>query len=236
MTLLLLVDIYYIGPGKKYTGDWCFIDGFITFKDITDAYMECFRSKRLSIVSDCSYSGRWVSECREFLDKLKVQPCGHSAREKNILLNFAASCMSYEIPHTLLYSARGLGNDKNSGSIYTKGYCEVSEDQHTSYVIDSSKVVCKSGLDDPCALKEDYTWNMQRYGQRIHLVIISNMAIWYYLLIVDDDETLCRFQQEAQTGSFNHEDYGTIIKMGQGQHPTEEVQEEMERLRTGIEA
>ena len=69
------VVIYYIGPGKRHTGDWCFADGFITFKDITDAYMECFRSKALGIFSDCSYSGRWVRELVYFLDDVGVQPC-----------------------------------------------------------------------------------------------------------------------------------------------------------------
>ena len=39
-----IVVLHYIGPGKKNTGDWCFADGFITFKDIKEAYMECFRS------------------------------------------------------------------------------------------------------------------------------------------------------------------------------------------------
>ena len=90
--------IHYIGPGKKNTGDWCFADGFITFKDITDAYMECFQSKSLEITSDCSYSGRWVSNYRVFMDKVRVQPCLHSGREKNIILGVWASCpMKYHI-------------------------------------------------------------------------------------------------------------------------------------------
>ena len=35
-----LVLVHYIGPGKKDTGDWCFADDFITFKDLADAYID----------------------------------------------------------------------------------------------------------------------------------------------------------------------------------------------------
>ncbi len=38
LTLLRIVILYYIGPGKKGTGDWCFSDGFISFRDIMQLY------------------------------------------------------------------------------------------------------------------------------------------------------------------------------------------------------
>ena len=53
------VLIYYIGAGRRGTGDWCFEDGFITFRDIAQLYLRAshnFKGRVLTIVSDCSYT------------------------------------------------------------------------------------------------------------------------------------------------------------------------------------
>ena len=52
------VAVCYFGPGKRSTGDWCFEDGFITFRDIAELYIKHFRGRVLSIHSDCSYAGQ----------------------------------------------------------------------------------------------------------------------------------------------------------------------------------
>ena len=52
--------VHYIGPGRRGRGDWCFCDGYISFRDIADLYTQHFTGKVLSIVLDCSYSGKWV--------------------------------------------------------------------------------------------------------------------------------------------------------------------------------
>ena len=224
--------IHYIGPGKRHTGDWCFADGFITFKDITDAYMERFQSKCLEITSDCSYSGRWVSEYRVFMDSIGAQPCAHSGREKNILLGLYASCRSNEIPHMLLYSARGRGNDKNTGDIYSQcDYYEVAPHQNTSKAY-NTKITCKKGLHDKCALKPNFTWQERGARERTFLITTSNES-WYYLQVVDDDETLCEFLEQSKSGQFNPDNFGQKIKFGQD--PPKEAQEEIERWRSGTE-
>ena len=127
-------------------------------------YMQHFRtkSKCLVIYSDCSYSGKWVIACREF----GVQPCGHSAKKTGFLLKVGTSCKSFEIPYTLLYSARGRGNDKNTGTPYFNYNCEVEQDQHTSD-IDSTEVTCKNGasIEDPCLLVKDYTGTNNMRGR-----------------------------------------------------------------------
>ena len=227
------VMIHYIGPGKKDTGDWCFADGFITFKDITDAYMECFQSKCLEITSDCSYSGRWVSEYRVFMDSIGVKPCAHSGREKNVLLAVWASCKSHEISHTLLYSVRGMGNDKNTGALYEANPYEVGPCQNGSSAY-NTEIKCKKGIHDQCALKPNYTWQEQGAGQRTFLIRKSNES-WYYLQVVDDDETLCKFIELSKSGQFNPDNYGQKIRAGLGRGPLKEVQEEMECWRHGIE-
>ena len=71
----ILVLLHYIGAGRRGTGDWCFEDGFITFRDIAQLYLRAshnFKGRVLAIVSDCSYSGCWVRECMEFLDEQGV--------------------------------------------------------------------------------------------------------------------------------------------------------------------
>jgi hypothetical protein len=103
MIILVLVSVWYFGPGKRNTGDWCFKDGFITFKDITELYMQYFRGKILSVTCDCSYGGSWVKSCAEFLDRNGVQPCAHSAKVKNIFISTKASCKDTEVPYSTVF-------------------------------------------------------------------------------------------------------------------------------------
>ena len=84
MCIILSVLLHYIGHGRRNTGDWCFEDGFISFRDLAELYLKIFRGRVLGLVSDCSHSGSWVKECMAFLDEQGVKPCGHSARDKGI--------------------------------------------------------------------------------------------------------------------------------------------------------
>ena len=227
------VNVCYIGPGKKDTGDWCFADGFITFKDIADAYMECFRSKVLGIHSDCSYPGRWVRELAYFLDDVGVQPCGHSARKENILLSVWASCKSHQIPHTLLYSARGRYNDEDTGDLCYKhcGY-EVVQGQNTSH-INSFAITFKkeASYADPCLIANDFTWDKQRENERVRLVrgMVEGREAWHYVFLHDDEQTEQLFKDKVRSGNVNVADYGCIFKSGWGKDPPEELKQALAR-------
>ena len=70
--------------------------------------MKHSRGRLLTIVSDCHSSGRWVSECAKFLDEQGVKPCGHSAREKGILLKVFASCRTGQDSAELASTTRGM--------------------------------------------------------------------------------------------------------------------------------
>jgi hypothetical protein len=178
--------------------------------------MKCFQSKCLEIVSDCSYSGRWVSDCREFLNEAGIEGCGHSAKEHKVLMKVKTCCRSHEVPHTLLNSARGWQNDKNTGVLYQRdGGYQVGRDQHLRY-LDNTVVRCSNDLviTDPCI--RNYNWH-----KRVYLVrksIEGGGHAWDYLLVEDEDK-------------FLEENYciqrGTILRSGLGQDPPEEVQEEM---------
>ena len=103
LIFLHTVALFYTGDSEKGTGNWCFKDGVISFQDIYDLYIEHFKGKRLSIISDCSYSGNWVKECAKVYDDQGILYCGHHSREKGILINVYASCQAYQEATILAY-------------------------------------------------------------------------------------------------------------------------------------
>ena len=158
----LIVILHYIGAGRRGTGDWCFEDGFITFRDIAQLYLRAshnFKGRILTIISDCSYSGCWVRDCMEFLDEQGVQPCGHKAREMGIILKVFASCKSNEIPTEYRFSVDGMfNNNKDTGIMGLRPSKQLLETQTTND-IDSSELNCNSKtIDQPCTLPPGLTW------------------------------------------------------------------------------
>ena len=165
----------------------------------------------------------------EYLDKCKVQPCGHSARAAKILLNVRASCRLHQIPHTLLYSARGQGNDKNSGLFWSNhNKYEICPHQHT-HNYTCSTITCKKGatFEDPCSLPHNYTWHKKSEGERVHLVRGENRGrqAWLYILLVDDEEMIDTFKAKVKSGTVDMADYGQVLMSGRGQEPPDEVRE-----------
>ena len=175
-----------------------------------------------------------MRELAYFLDDVGVQPCGHSARKENILLGVQASCKSHQIPHTLLYSARGCGNDEDTGQLYDKhcGY-EVVQGQNTSQ-INNTTITCKKGASfaDPCLIASDFTWDKQRENERIRLVTGKNRGrdAWRYVFLHDNDETEQLFEDKLG-GNMTLSDYGCVFKSGWGKDPPEELQQAIARRR-----
>ena len=215
------------------TGDWCFDDSFITFRDIAELYMNHFSGRILAIHGDCSYAGQWLKQLQAFLDEQGVQPCGHSVRDKGILIKVFTSCQSNEVPYRHMYSIRANGNDKNTskGFIKKSGF-EVAHAQHIQW-IDSTNTRCKNkSIDEPCTLKPGYTWYKLSASERIRLVRGKNgdRPAWHYVLLVDDQDTIDRFKELTTGGNagkhkINVADYGQVLKSGWGEEPPNEVQE-----------
>ena len=161
----------------------------------------------------------------------KVKPCGHSGRAANLLLTLTVSCLSHQIPHSLLFSARGLTNDKNTGNLYLKNASstEIAEDQHVPKNIVTTNIVCRDGatFEDPCSLPYDYTWHEQSISNRVWLLRgeYQGQPAWKYVFLVDDDETmeviLHKIWKEIP---IDVEDYGQVLRAGIGQEPSVEVQ------------
>ena len=111
--LLFPALIYYTGHGEEETGNWCFKDGVITFKEMFDLYERHFRGKLLYLICDCCYSGQWIQRCGEALDSMSIGACGHQAREHCILMKISAACLPSETAWDTHYSSDGvtLGSD-----------------------------------------------------------------------------------------------------------------------------
>ena len=94
----------------------------------------------------------------EFLDEQGVQPCGHKAREKGMVIKIFVSCKSYEIPTEYCFFVDGMGNDKNTGvMVYLKA--EPFLKTQTTGHIDSSELRCASQtIDEPCTIPPNLTW------------------------------------------------------------------------------
>ena len=93
----------------------------------------------------------------EFLDEQGVQPCGHKAREKGMVIKVFASCRSNEIPTEYYYSVSATLN-KSTGLMTIKSPEYLLETQTTDY-IDSSELNCNNmTIDEPCTLSPSLTW------------------------------------------------------------------------------
>lgn len=220
--------MYYFGPGKRNTGDWCFVDGFITFKEITELYMDHFRGRVLTIHSDCSYGGQWRKALMEFLDEQGVQPCGHNAREKRILLKVFTSCRTNEIPHSLMYSLRGNDNDKNTGMLScVPNDTKLYENQHIC-TLDATRLRCQNKvIDEVCTLPLDYTWKRWSETDRVFLVRGQDRGrpAWYYVLLEDDEEIIQMFHDKVKSGNLDISEFGEILRSGWGDDPPNEIKD-----------
>ncbi len=233
--------LHYIGPGKRDTGDWCFRDGFITFQDIMECYLQHFHGHTCTLYCDCSYSGHWVRTCEEYLDNIGVRPCGHTARKNGIQVKVYASCQPDQVGSSLMYSSRGRNNDKNTGALLVWLNKEISPGQ-TTCCRDFTSITCGKSWDEECALSPDFTFHRRRETKRMFLVWGTDRGkkAWHYILLVDDPDTIRIFKEKTQgelrgTQEVNLTDYGEILKSGFGEEPPQEVKDWLTRVQKGIE-
>ena len=93
----------------------------------------------------------------EFLDEQGVQPCGHKAREKGMVIKVIASCKSNEVPTEYQFSVNGAENNTNAGMM---GFWLLKQlETQTTDGINSSLLNCNSKtIDEPCTLPPGLTW------------------------------------------------------------------------------
>ena len=165
----------------------------------------------------------------EFLDEQGVQPCGHKAREKGILIKVFTSCKSNKIPTEYNFSMSGMMNDKNTGTMTFWRLKQLLVAQTTDS-INSSLIRCsQKTIMEPCTLKPGLTW--RKKASKVYLVRGKNQgrSLWHYVLLVDDQDTIDEFLEKiTKSGSLNVTDYGQVLQSGWGKDPPNDLAEGME--------
>ena len=192
-----IVIIYYTGHGEKNTGNWCFKDGVITFNDVFNLYKEHFEAKQLTIISDCSYSGNWITECANCLDEMGIPSCGHQARKSNILLSVIASCQSNEEATSLCYSNEAVEYIEDIKVV--KFHCNTKLTQQTPVGVDFRLIRCGNKDIELCEADSDCTWKDCVTSNKYNIVPLSTsingIKLWIIALI--DKEALANVETEA---------------------------------------
>ena len=96
-----------------------------------------------------------MSECAKFLDEQGVKPCGHSAREKGILLQVCASCHTGQDSAELVYTTQAM--ERCDGYISYWLEKTLSTQQHTKGV-DFARILCGEGEEEECSILSGDTW------------------------------------------------------------------------------
>ena len=217
--------LHYYGNGRRNTGDWCFRDGFITFRDIADLYMKCSCGQVLTIVPDCHSSGRWVSECAKFLDEQGVKPCGHSAKEKGILLKVLAACKTGQDTAELCYITRAMELKDDGYVHYTD---KTLSAQQNTFGVDFTKMRCMKGEEEECSIVPNSTWSTAdevTSGRKILLFQGTDYRgpVWCYILLDDDAEKIKDYIHKTNAGQgIILSKYGTVLRSRQGIDPLDE--------------
>ena len=219
-----LAVIWYTGNGEKNTGNWCFKDGVITFQDIFGLYMDCFRGKRLTIRSDCSYSGNWIKDCVKTLDDLGIPSCGHHTREQRILLRLICSCGANEDATALCYITGAHKFDETNKCIVTYLNKKLSSGQTTKGA-SFTDVRCSKTAPETCEIDSTCTWEDRIFNKyyRVHLVHNEDKGFpcWHYVLV--DEDKLLAFKAKMITGKIDVAEYGTVLYSGWGQDPPKDI-------------
>ena len=124
------------------------------------------------------------------MDEQGVKPCGHSPREKGILLKVIASCQPGQDSNELAYTTRAMEVEED-GYVYYWWGKKLSTQQHT-FGVDFTKVRCGNGEEKECSVASDATWSNVRQviAHRKFRVQCRERGCpaWHYVLLDDDAE------------------------------------------------
>ena len=188
--------------------------------------MDCFRGKRLTIVSDCSYSGNWKQESTKLMDELGIPACGHHSRDQGILLKCFCSCQHNQEATLMALINKVELNDK--GSIIFP-FKKLESGQNLCYS-DFRSIRCSKKASEPCELNElSFKWEDRLLkGDRIYLVRGKDKGkqAWHYVLV--DEDKIEAFNAMVNTGTIDVADYGTVLHSGWGQDPPKDIKRKID--------
>ena len=235
--------IYYTGYGEEGTGNWCFKDGTISFRDIFTLYKKYLKEKLLVIYSDCCYSGQWVVDCAKCLDEMGIGACGHQAIKHGILLKMSASCQPNQRATLGSFVAqKGIFFNEDDKGIHFFVSKKLSDTQ-TSYGVDFTKICCLQ-LEGPTAAcrlpdvpaKCSWKWedvialpSKERPSALIYLVRGKDreIPVWRYVLVERELEE--DFHKQVATGTVDAANFGYVFKSGLGEDPPDDTQKAVKK-------
>ena len=194
--------------------------------------MKYSRGRVLSLVSDCHSSGHWVGQCAKFLDEQGVRPCGHSAREKGILLKVCAACETDQDTAELCYFTRAM--ELREDGLVSDWTRKKLSDQQRAFGVDFTALRCGKGKEEECSIASDSTWSTAREVIDNRLFIArgtdQGRPTWQYVLLDDDVEKIRDFKHKVQgenVGKYtiSFKEYGLVLKSGFGKEPPQDVQD-----------
>ena len=173
-----------------------------------------------------------------FLDEQKVGPCGHSARDKEILIKVYSSCLSSQVPRKLSFSIHGCKNDNKTGN---QRFCviecirnrsKIADGQHTIGV-DFTEIQCSNkNIESECVIFPNATWDAWSMRERIYLTkgMDGDKPAWHYVLLVDSDDIILDYVEKTQgeqagKSTIDVSNYGIILQSGFGEKPPQHVKD-----------
>ena len=186
--------------------------------------MDCFRGKRLTIHSDCSYSGNCIKECVKTLDDLGIPSCGHHTREQGILLNLFCSCGADEETTALCYITEANEFDEINKCVMFHGNKKLSSGQTTKYG-EFRRIRCSKIATETCEVDSTCTWE-DRIFYKAHLVYLvhgkdRSFAAWHYILV--DEDKVEDFKVKVNSGKIDVANYGKVLYSGWGKDPPKDI-------------
>ena len=226
--------IWYAGHGTSQ-GDWLFEDGVITFEDILGLYGKYFFNRLLYIVTDCCYSGTWVTKLAEKLDEMGVKACGHQAKRLGCFLKIFASCYHDQEAVDTWYVHAGV-KPANDGTMRFPSVWKKCEESHKivqhekplppqdPMALDTTSMRCFHDTSSDCFLNKMepcHQWKWIDLVKRAtslfsRIKVFSTGRHWYYVILHSS-------QTDNKMCEGNLHKYGYILAEGDGLEPPDDV-------------
>ena len=190
--------------------------------------MECFKGKRLTIISDCSYSGSWVKECARVYDSLGILYCGHHSREKGILVKVFASCQSYQQATILTYVKEAM--EVVVSDVVFDTTKKLSTGQQ-GVAGDFTMIRCNNKPDEQCEYNcPNQTWTNKLWlSDLVYLVHGKNRGkeFWHYVLV--DEDKVEQFKKKINNGCIIYlAKYGKVLYSGWGKDHPQDIKDKID--------
>lgn len=217
--------LYFTGLSQEGTGNWCFRDGVISLEEVLDLYQKFFKHQMLYIVSDCSFSGQWVLQAVEFLDKLGIPPCGHHSLAQGVLLKVWAICKQSE-------RAKMLHGVREVMRISDDRFLTFHSREHRQLTMSSIDICCQSRMLNSCdgmhiSKMPSLKWSDRLRGHLLYLVRGKDKgrAAWHFVMI--DEGNTNAFREQVASGNVDVANYGTVLYSGWGADPPDDIRSQV---------